>query len=74
MIYLKKGMKDSALRTLSTVVKQEPDSALYHYHLAIALLENTDKRRARIELTEALKYDPNEEIGRKIKQALQRAE
>jgi Flp pilus assembly protein TadD len=66
-IYLKKGMKDSAIQTFSSLVQQNPDSPTFHYHLAEALYENGDIQLAKIELEKALSERPTSDIEKKIK-------
>jgi tetratricopeptide (TPR) repeat protein len=66
-IYLKKGMKDSAIRTFSLLVQQNPHNPTFHYHFAEALFENGDIQLAKIELEKALQEGPSPEIEKKIK-------
>jgi tetratricopeptide (TPR) repeat protein len=66
-IYLKRGQKDSAVQTFSNLVRQEPKSAVYHYHYAMALLEKGDKQAARKEVENALTAQPDKDTEQKIR-------
>ncbi len=66
-IYLKKGMKDSALQIYTRLVRQQPKNAEFRYHFAMALLENGDRKGAQAELKAALAAQPAPEISKKIK-------
>jgi len=67
-IYLKKGMRDSAIKTFGNLVRKYPKYATFRYHLGMALLENGDKTGARKELEAALANNPSREEAAKIKE------
>jgi Flp pilus assembly protein TadD len=48
---------DSALPLLQEAVKQQPQKAEYHFHLAAVLLETGKKPQAKAEMSQALKLD-----------------
>ena len=54
-IYLKKGLTDSAMQTFGSLVRQNPQFAVFHYHLGLAMVQKGDKAAARKELQSALK-------------------
>jgi tetratricopeptide (TPR) repeat protein len=56
--YLKKGLISQAVRTLEDAVEQDPNSALYRYHLGLAYARNEQDGKARAMLEQALKLDP----------------
>ena len=66
-IYLKKGMKDSAVQTFSNLVRKEPQNPTYRYHFAMALLEKGDQQGAKSEVKNALASRPVPEMEEKIK-------
>jgi tetratricopeptide (TPR) repeat protein len=66
-IYLKKGDKGSAIRTFSSLVRQQPENAMYRYHYAVALLESGDTVAAKSEVRSALTSRPVPGIENKIK-------
>jgi len=67
-VYLKKGMRDNAVRTFSGLVQKYPTNSTFHYHLAMALLETGDKAAARNELAAALANHPAEDEAAKIRE------
>ena len=73
-IYLKKGMRDSAIQTFGNLVRKYPKYATFRYHLAMALLENGDKARARKELETALSNHPSREVEAKIKELVSKTQ
>jgi tetratricopeptide (TPR) repeat protein len=67
-VYLKKGMRDSAIQTFSNLVQKYPKVPAFRYHLGMALFETGDKVRARKELETALTNHPNPEEAAKIRE------
>ncbi|MBZ5595902.1 MAG: tetratricopeptide repeat protein [Acidobacteriia bacterium] len=67
-VYLKKGMRDSAVRTFSGLVQKYPNNPTFHYHLGMALLETGDKAAARTELGAALANHPSANEAAKIRE------
>ena len=53
-VYLKKGLRDSALQVFRNLVKNYPKYSTFRYHLGLALLETGDKQGAKKELESAL--------------------
>lgn len=69
-IYLKKGLRDSAIRTFNTLVQKYPAYSIFHYHLGMAMLDKGDKKAARKELQTALSNHPTRQDEAKIKELL----
>jgi len=69
-IYLKKGLKSSAMQVFSNLVQKYPKYPTFRYHLAMVLLENGEKARARRELDTALGDHPSREDSAQIKALL----
>jgi len=69
-IYLKKGLRDSAIQVFGNLVQKYPQDPTFHYHLAIALFEKGEKGRAKKELNTALTSHPSREDEAKIKELL----
>jgi tetratricopeptide (TPR) repeat protein len=67
-IYLRKGMRDSAIQTFGNLVRKYPQYPTFRYHLGMALLEKGDKKGARKELETALASHPSREEEAKIKE------
>jgi tetratricopeptide (TPR) repeat protein len=72
-VYLKKGLRDSAIQTFSGLVRKYPKYATYHYHLGLALYETGDKTRAKKELRDALAAHPSRKDAVRINELLARA-
>jgi tetratricopeptide (TPR) repeat protein len=58
-IYMKKNLTDQAVDTFRTLVVQAPQSPIYHYHYAMALLQKGDRVTAKKECQTALANNPN---------------
>jgi TolA-binding protein len=71
-VYLKKGMRNSAIQTFSSLVRKYPNYPTYHYHLGMALYETGDKIRAKKELRDALAAHPSRRDALKISDLLTR--
>lgn len=71
-VYLKKGLKDSAIKTFRPLVNRHPRFAPFRYHLALALYENGDKAGARRELQTALADHPTKQDEQRIKELLKK--
>ena len=69
-IYLKKNLSDDAIRTFKELVATDPNSASYHYHYGMALLQKGDKPSAKRELETAIRFNPSKDDGIKIRQLL----
>lgn len=69
-IYLKKGLRDSAVQVFSNLVQKYPQDPTFHYHLAMALFEKGENGRARKELNTALTSHPSPQDEAKIKELL----
>lgn len=70
LIYIRKNLTDDSLRLLRGLVSQNPESATYHLHLAMALYQKGDRPTARKELQTALRNKPSEKEQNEIKQLL----
>jgi tetratricopeptide (TPR) repeat protein len=71
-VYLKKGQRDTAIRTFSDLVRRYPNFAIFHYHLALALYQKGDQVAAKKELQKALATHPGSGLEPNIKQLLGR--
>jgi len=69
-IYLKKGLRDSALQVFRNLVKNYPNYPTFRYHLGQAMLETGDKQGAKKELETALAAHPSRQDEARIKQLL----
>ncbi len=69
-IYLKKGLRDSALQVFGNLVKKYPNYPAFRYHLGMALLDKGDKKSAREELETALAAHPSRQDAARIKDLL----
>jgi tetratricopeptide (TPR) repeat protein len=69
-IYLKKGLRDSALQVFGNLVKKYPNYPTFRYHLGMALLEKGDKKNAKKELETALAAHPSRQDEARIKELL----
>ncbi len=69
-IYLKKGLKDSAVQVFGNLVKKYPKLPAFRYHLGMALLEKGDKTSAKKELETALAAHPSRHDEIRIKELL----
>lgn len=69
-IYLKKDLRDPALKIFSNLVKKQPDNPTFHYHLGAALAANGEKQKAREELEAALRSSPPKDQEQKIREIL----
>ncbi len=58
-VYLKKGATESALQVFKSLVRKNPATAIYHLHLAMALMQQGDKNGARAALENALANQPS---------------
>ena len=70
-IYIKKNLSDDAIRVFTDLCRKDPNSAMYRYHLAQALLQKGDKAGAKKELEEALnriKAHPDAKYEKKIRE------
>jgi tetratricopeptide (TPR) repeat protein len=69
-VYIKKGNFSGAVPLLQECVKKSPESALYHYHLAVAFMGRGDKTRAKAELDSAIRLKLGGAEGDEAKQML----
>ena len=69
-IYVKKNLPNSAIQILSNATQKDPKQPVYHYHLAMALIEQGDKAGARREGEAALADGPGKADEEKIRAML----
>jgi predicted Zn-dependent protease len=69
-IYIKKSLPDSAIQILSNATRKDPNQPVYHYHLAMAMLQKGDKSGARREGEAALAKGPSKADEGKIRALL----
>lgn len=70
LIYIKKNLPDSAIGIYRRLVEQEPNRALFRYHLAMALQQKGDKASAKRECEAALKANPPKDEEARIRELL----
>jgi Flp pilus assembly protein TadD len=56
-IYYKRQLYSSAIPLLQEAIKEDPNHAVFHFHLAATLIEAGKKDQAKVELSKALKLD-----------------
>ena len=69
-IYIRKSLPDSAIQILSNAIRNDPNQPVYHYHLAMAMLQKGDKSGARRECEAALANGPGKADEAKIRALL----
>ncbi len=69
-VYAKRGLNQSAIQVLSSLVKKYPNQPAFRYHLAFALLRNKQTSDAKQELLAALSQHPPKELSSKIQENL----
>ena len=57
-VYYRKGMLDSAIAQFRASLELNPDPAIVHYHLGLALIGRGDAEKGRIAIARALEIDP----------------
>lgn len=57
-VYYQRNLNPEALQIFRQDVEQAPDNAVFHYHLAMALAKQGDKKAARDEVSKALRNAP----------------
>jgi len=67
-IYYRKNLTDDSIRMLNELVKQKPDRATFHLHLAMAYFQKGDKGQAKRELEAASRNTPSEKELLRIKE------
>lgn len=72
LVYLKKGMMDSALQVYANLVKQYPENAAYRFHYAMVFFAKGDRGKAREELKTALGKSPDSSLTLKINELFSR--
>jgi tetratricopeptide (TPR) repeat protein len=71
-IYLKRNLAENAADIFSELVRTNPHSSTFHYHLAQALDQKGDKAGALHELNIAVKENPQADEEKSIKEMIQR--
>jgi tetratricopeptide (TPR) repeat protein len=66
MVYLKKQLPLLAIQAFEKSLEKAPDNASYHYHLAVALKESGDAKRAREAAQQAIKLQPGHTDAQKL--------
>jgi putative PEP-CTERM system TPR-repeat lipoprotein len=69
-VYYKKGQAALAIAALKEAVAQQPQNAVYHYHLGLAYAKSGAKVQARNSLEQALKISPTFEGADDARQVL----
>jgi tetratricopeptide (TPR) repeat protein len=71
-VYAKRGLDQSAIRILSSLVKKYPQEPAYHYHLGVVLLDAKQTNAGKRELLAALSEHPTGALSDKIQDHLKR--
>lgn len=71
-IYIKKNLSDSAITIFQDLTVKQPNNALYHYHMGMALFQKGDKVKAKQSLQTALAKKPDKDVEPKIRELLGR--
>jgi tetratricopeptide (TPR) repeat protein len=66
MIYIRKAQPALAVAPCEQAIEKQPDNPSYHYHLALALRDSGDARRAREAAEQALKLRPGYAEAQKL--------
>lgn len=72
-IYVKKGMRQSAIQIFGNLTRKEPTSPTYRYHYALSLFANGDTKKARAELQAALENHPSKAEESRIRELIAKA-
>jgi tetratricopeptide (TPR) repeat protein len=73
-VYTKRGLNQSAIQVLRALVNKSPNEPTFHYHLAVALLQNKQPSDAKRELLAALSQHPPKELSSRIQENLTRVQ
>jgi tetratricopeptide (TPR) repeat protein len=71
-IQYKKGLYPSAVQLLEECVRKTPDSAVYRYHLGMALIASGDRSKGRTSLDAALRLNLTGDDAAQARQALEK--
>jgi tetratricopeptide (TPR) repeat protein len=69
-VMAKKGMSDEGVNILEKLVREHPENAAFHYHLALALVTKGDRPNALSELHQAMEARPSRAEKRQIEELL----
>jgi tetratricopeptide (TPR) repeat protein len=69
-VYAKRGLNQSAIQVLRSLVKKHPNEPAFRYHLAVVLLQDKQTSDAKREFLAALSQNPDRELSSKIQQNL----
>jgi tetratricopeptide (TPR) repeat protein len=69
-VYYKKGQAQLAIPVFERCVEKAPTSALYRYHLGLALLKIGDTAKGRAALQRALELNPDQTTSNEIRRLL----
>ena len=69
-VMAKKGMSDEGVNVLEKLVREHPENAAFHYHLALALVTKGDRPNALSELHQAMEARPSRTEKRQIEELL----
>src|SRR5262249_27614632 len=62
--YSRNGAVEEAIKILSSLVRQQPKSAVAHFNLAAVYSQDKHYREAEAEFREALRLDPSNDVAR----------
>jgi tetratricopeptide (TPR) repeat protein len=69
-VYLKKNMRESALKIFHDLASSNPRDPTVRYHLGMALLQSGNRAQAKVELQKALEQQPSRQYESKIRAAI----
>ncbi len=69
-VYVKRRLNSSAIQVLGGLVKKYPNEPAFHYHFAVALLQDRQANDAKRELQAALSQHPPKDLSSKIQASL----
>jgi tetratricopeptide (TPR) repeat protein len=72
LIYVKKGLSDTAIEIFRDLNSRIQDNSTYHFHYGLALAQKGDRLSALRECKAALKYNPDKAEEAQIKDLLQK--
>jgi tetratricopeptide (TPR) repeat protein len=72
-VYTKRGLNRPAIQVLRTLVAKHPNEPAFHYHLAVALLQDKQTSDAKRELLAAMQTNPPKDLSSRIQDSLSQA-
>ncbi|HTW63681.1 MAG TPA: tetratricopeptide repeat protein [Bryobacteraceae bacterium] len=70
LVYVRRGLNDSAIQILDGLIKKYPDQPEFRYHLGLALMQKGRIGDAKTQFNIALSHNPPKNVADKIKQIM----